>query len=83
MATKRLTLELSLDHYDFLRREADARRTTISGIIRKLIEDCRLSLVKEAIRREADPLYSRSGSFDGPSDLAENHNGYLYGRGKK
>jgi hypothetical protein len=83
MATKRLTLELSVDQYDFLRKEAGVMRTTISGLIRKLIEERRLRLVKEFVRNEADPLYSRSGSFDGPSDLAENHDHYLYGRDDK
>ena len=83
MAMKRLTLELSVDQYDFLRREADAGRTTISGFIRKLIEESRLRLAKEAVRKGTDPLYSREGSFDGPANLAENHDHYLYGRDKK
>ena len=83
MATKRLTLELPVDQYDYLRKEADARRTTVSGLIRKLIEESRFGQIKEAVRREADPLYDRRGSFNGPSDLADNHDGYLYGRNKK
>jgi hypothetical protein len=83
MATKRLTLELPVDQYDFLRREADAGRTTISALIRTLIEESRLRLAKEAGRRATDSLSNRSGSFDGPADLAENHDHYLYGREKK
>jgi hypothetical protein len=39
MATKRLNLELSVDQYDSLRKEADAMKTTVSGLIRQLIED--------------------------------------------
>jgi hypothetical protein len=80
MAMKRLTLELSIDQYDFLCKEARVMGTTIAGLIRKLIEESRRRLLQEALRNEADPLSGRKGSFDGPADLAENHDHYLYRR---
>jgi hypothetical protein len=83
MATKRFTLELPMDQYEFLRKEAGAMRTTIVGLIRKLIEGHRNNLIKEARQYDSDPLYSRKGSFDGPADLAENHDRYLYGKRAK
>jgi hypothetical protein len=79
MATKRLTLEVPFDQYEFLRHEAAQRETTISGLIRQLIEECRVRPT-EAIgkRNPKDPFFQRCGSFDGPSDLAEHHDRYLY-----
>ncbi len=79
MTVKRLTLELPVDQYDFLRKEATTMGTTVAGLIRDLIDERRHRLFREALHQEADPLYSRQGSFDGPADLAENHDRYLYG----
>jgi hypothetical protein len=83
MVMKRFTLELPADQYDFLRKEADSTGTTIAGLIRRLIDERRRRLLNEAVHQKADPLFSRQGSFDGPSDLAENHDRYLYGRKTK
>lgn len=81
MGTKRLTIELSVDQYELLRKQANITGTTVSGFIRKLIDDLRLNLPKEARKRyQTDPFYRRRGSFDGPEDLSENHDQYLYGR---
>lgn len=81
MATKRLTIELPIDQYEFLRKEATSLGTTIAGLIRSLIEDCRHRLPEEArTAYQTDPLYNRRGSFDGPADLAEHHDRYLYGQ---
>lgn len=79
MVAKRLNIELPLDLYEFLRKEAAQRGMTISGLIRQLIEDCR-SRPAEDIRKvfHADPFSRRHGSFDGPHDLAEQHDRYLY-----
>ncbi len=79
MATKRLTLKVPFDQYEFLRQEAAQRGTTISGLIRQLIEECRIH-PREGIseRYPEDPFFQRCGSFDGPSDLAEHHDHYLY-----
>ena len=41
MGTKRLTIELSTHQYEILQREAKTAGTTISGCIRRLIEDLR------------------------------------------
>ena len=83
MATKRFTLELSVEQYEFLRKEARSMGSSVAGLIRRLIEDRRNSMVKEAVQHETDPLYAREGSFDGPADLAEDHDAYLYGRNTK
>jgi len=84
MATKRLTLELSIDQYEVLRKQANSTGTTVTGFIRKLIEEFRLRVPEEARRNyQNDPLYKMRGSFNGPKDLSENHDHYLYGRSSK
>jgi hypothetical protein len=81
MATKRFTIELPVDQYEFLRKQASTAGTTIAGLIRRLIDDFRLHPPKEARKNyQTDPLYKRQGSFDGPTDLAEHHDRYLYGQ---
>ena len=40
MATKRLTIELSVDQYELLRKQANTNGTTVSGFIRQLISVC-------------------------------------------
>jgi hypothetical protein len=79
MATKRLTIELSVDQYELLHREAKEKGTSVTGFIRRMIDEIRLR-PKEEVRRnyKTDPLYKRSGSFEGPADLAKNHDRYLY-----
>ena len=84
MGKKRLNIELSIDQYELLRKQANKNGTTVSGFIRHLIDDFRHRLPKEARKNyQNDPLYKRRGSFDGPKDLAENHDHYLYGRDSK
>ncbi len=84
MAKKRLNIELSIDQYELLRKQANNNGTTVSGFIRYLIDDFRHRLPKEARKNyQNDPLYKRRGSFDGPENLAENHDHYLYGRDSK
>ena len=84
MSTKRLTIELSMDQYEFIRKEAKATETTVSGFIRKLISEWKLHPPDEITKNyKDDPLYRRRGSFDGPTDLAEHHDQYLYGSRKK
>lgn len=79
MTTKRLNIELPVNQYEFLRKEAAQRGMTISGLIRQLIEDCRAHPA-ELIRAmyPEDPFSRRHGSFEGPPDLAEHHDRYLY-----
>lgn len=84
MATKRLTIELSVDQYELLRKQANTNGTTVSGFIRQLIDDFRHRLPMEARKNyQNDPLYKMRGSFDGPKDLSEKHDHYLYGRSSK
>ncbi|MEW6185668.1 MAG: ribbon-helix-helix protein, CopG family [Thermodesulfobacteriota bacterium] len=79
MAPKRLTIELSVDQYETVRQQAKANGTTISGFLRRMIDDLRLRSPAE-IRKgyRNDPFLNRRGSFDGPVNLAENHDHYLY-----
>lgn len=79
MATKRLTIELSTNQYEILQKQSKATGTTISGFIRQLIEELRLRPTEEARKNyQNDSVYKRRGSFDGPEDLAEHHDRYLY-----
>ena len=80
MATKRLNIELPFDQYEFLKKEAAAKGLTISALLRQLIETrrARPSADTGEMYRD-DPLSHRRGSFDGPPDLAEEHDRYLYG----
>ena len=81
MAKKRLNIELEIEQYELLRKRASAGGTTVSGVIRELIDDIRNSLAKEAVKDyRSDSWYKRRGSFDGPSNLAEKHDQHLYGK---
>jgi hypothetical protein len=81
MATKRLTLELPQDQYEFIRHQATVSGTTVSAMIRSLIERCRLNVPANARRAyRSDPFAQRRGSFEGPPDLASHHDEYLYGQ---
>jgi len=80
MAVKRLTIELPQEQYDFLRKQAVAAKTTTVGLIRSLINECRIRIPEAASTRyRTDPFYQRRGSFEGPADLAEHHDRELYG----
>ena len=81
MPVKRLNIELPVEQYEFLRQEAEAKKTTISQFLRDLI-DQRKRLSANAAKRNygKDPFFQRKGSFDGPVDLAGKHDSYLYGR---
>jgi len=79
MGTKRLTIELSTHQYEILQREAKTSGTTISGCLRRLIEELRSRPKDQLFQNyQEDPLYKRRGSFDGPEDLAEHHDRFLY-----
>jgi hypothetical protein len=84
MATKRLNIELPAEEYDSLWKEAAARGLTISELVRHLLEAHR-TLPSEENREMhlRDSLSRRQGSFDGPPDLAEQHDRYLYGTGPR
>jgi len=80
MPMRRLDIELSWDEYELLRREAEARGTTIPALIHELIVSQRdRSLERARNAHRDDPLLQRQGSFDGPPDLAERHDQHLYG----
>ncbi|MBI4610736.1 MAG: hypothetical protein HY726_17210 [Candidatus Rokubacteria bacterium] len=79
MANKRLTLELTVDQYEFVRSEAASEGLTVSGFIRGLIDERRASPPRLRESYRDDPFYHRRGSFKGPKDLAARHDKYLYG----
>lgn len=84
MAIKRLTIELSMDQYELLHKQAKATGTTVTGMIRRLINEFRFQAPEEARKKsQTDPIYKRRGSFDGPKDLAEDHDHYLYEQGSR
>jgi hypothetical protein len=81
MPVKRLNIELPIEQYEFLQQEAGAKKTTISQLLRDLIDQRKRSSAKAAKRNYAnDPFFQRKGSFDGPVDLAAKHDSYLYGQ---
>jgi hypothetical protein len=76
---KRLTIELPLDHYDFLRRKALSEGTSVSALIRNLIDECRSHSTSNARKNyKDDSFYSRHGPFNDSADLSERHDAYLY-----
>ena len=84
MSTKRLSIELASDQYEFLRKESTSLGTTVSGLVRRLIQERRSAVPKQARKAyKDDPLYRRRGSFEGPSDLATGHDEHLYRKGRK
>lgn len=81
MPLKRLNIEIPWEQYELLQREATARGTTISRVIRDLIAGIEKPRERRARRTlRHDPLYGMRGSFDGPVNLAEKHDAYLYGK---
>jgi hypothetical protein len=79
MTTKRLTLELAIDQYEFVKKEADAENVTVTAFIRALIDERRASPARLRESYRDDAFYRRRGSFKGPRDLAARHDRYLYG----
>ncbi len=78
---KRLNIEIPWEQYEILRHEAAIRKTTISSVLRGLIEGLKPPSGRRRRRNlREDPFYARRGSFEGPADLAEKHDAYLYGR---
>ncbi len=81
MAVKRLNIELPIDQHDFLKQEATRRGSSVSAVLRELIESHRQRRKrKKKGATMDDPLFKMSGAFDGPEDLAIHHDRYLYGK---
>lgn len=77
---KRLNIDIPWEQYEILRREAALRRSTVSAVIRDLIDGLRQPGTKRRKRPPRDdPFSTMRGAFDGPPDLAEKHDAYLYG----
>ncbi|HSB71604.1 MAG TPA: hypothetical protein VLT62_19935 [Candidatus Methylomirabilis sp.] len=78
---KRLNVEIPWEQYEALKREASARGTTISGVLRELIAGLSQTDKGRGRRsRRDDSLYRMAGAFNGPVNLAEKHDAFLYGK---
>lgn len=74
---KRLTVELDEGDYAFLRERAAREGRSVVSLLREGIARLRKD---GALDPAGDPMYE-VGSFEGPPDLAERHDDYLYGNG--
>ena len=79
MAVKRLNIELTIDQYEAIATEAADRRQPIVAVIRGLIAELQAKRAKKDARGSDDAFYKRTGSFDGATTLAEEHDRYIYG----
>jgi hypothetical protein len=81
MPFKRLNIEIPWEQYEALKREAAVRGSTVSAVLRDLIAGLRKPAVGRGSRAtRTDPLYRMGGAFDGPVNLAEKHDAFLYGK---
>ena len=71
---KRLTVELDEGDYAYLRERAAKEGRSVVSLLREAVERLR----REGFDATTDPMYP-VGSFDGPADLSEKHDRYLYG----
>lgn len=71
---KRLNVELEDGDYRYLKDRADREGRSVVALIRDAINRMRRSEHEDP---RSDPMY-QVGSFEGPSDLAEGHDRYLY-----
>ena len=72
---KRLTVELDEGDYAYLRERASREGRSVVSLLREAVTRLRRDGVADP---GADPMYL-VGSFEGPADLAEQHDDYLYG----
>lgn len=80
MPPKRLTIQLPLEQYELLERQARDLRTSLSAVLTQIIAEWQSQVAGQPHSAlESDSFYHRRGSFDGPCDLAENYHQYLYG----
>jgi hypothetical protein len=77
---KRTQLYLTARQHAALLRMARVRGTSLAGVVRLAI-DAYLAAptVPERTSEGADPLAGLVGCFEGPGDLSDNHDEYLYG----
>lgn len=71
---KRLNVELDERDYGYLKDRAAREGKTLIAVIREAIAGLRQADLGDA---RNDPMYE-VGSFEGPSDLADRHDDYLY-----
>ena len=65
MPTKRLTIELSTDQYELIYKQAKATGTSVTGMIRKLIDEFHFRVPRGARKGyQTDSIYQRRGAFD-------------------
>ena len=67
-------------HHAYLRQEAEARKCSLSGALRRLIDD-RMTAESQRVPDAADPVLNVAGTFrSGRSDTASRDEEILYGR---
>ena len=72
---KRLTIELDEADAAYLRERARRDGTSLVAVLREAIRSLRRADVADP---RSDPMY-KTGTFEGPSNLAERHDDYIYG----
>jgi hypothetical protein len=71
---RRINIELEDGDYRYLKDRAEREGRSMVSVIREAIRGLRGSEMQDP---RADPMY-QVGSFEGPRDLAERHDFYLY-----
>ena len=75
---KRINLELSDELYEKVKKRARIAETYVSSVIREAIEVYEVKKVSHNFKK--DPFFSltRKIQVEGPEDLSENHDKYIY-----
>ncbi|MFA5785767.1 MAG: hypothetical protein WDA71_02105 [Actinomycetota bacterium] len=72
---KRMNVEIADEDYLYLKNRASREGQSVVALIRQAVAALQRA---DAPDVRSDPMY-KVGSFDGLADLAEHHDGYLYG----
>jgi hypothetical protein len=72
---KRMTIELDEADFGYLRDRASREGRTVVSLLREAVQRLRGA---DGADPRSDPMFT-VGSFDGPKDMAERHDDYIYG----
>ncbi len=82
IAEKRTQVYFPMELYRKIERKAKDESKSVAAIVREAVEQYLKE--REEVDWENDPFFSIVGIADsGKGDLAENHDKYLYGKGKQ
>ena len=76
----RLQVNLTSEQYEFLRTEAFAKSKSMAAILREILDE--VIAQRQQGLLEDDPIWDMIGvgaDIDGPTDISENVDKYLYG----